>query len=120
MPSLQGTLAEANGFLIHGLLVLERGFIFSCMILSALCAMLIDRRFAAAAIWSLLAAAFSFVGVMHAYQLSGNNVDFLFLGVPPREGAATYPAWGIGACYVAFALMFWGAEWWTGGNRSDE
>ncbi len=113
VPSVQGKLAEVNGFLIHGMFVLERGFIFSCMILSALCVMLIDRRFAAAAIWSLVAAIFSFLGVMHAYQLSGNHVDFLFIGVPPRAGADCFPAWGIGACYVMFALIFWAAEWWV-------
>src|SRR5207302_10268903 len=34
-----------NGFLLHGLIVIERGYIFTCMILAAIAAFLVDRRF---------------------------------------------------------------------------
>ena len=44
--------AEASGFLIHGMIIMERGYIFTCMILAAVSAFLIDRRYSAAAAWS--------------------------------------------------------------------
>src|SRR5262249_34294708 len=37
--------ADVNGFLVHGLLVLEQGYIFTCMIVAAISAFLIDRKF---------------------------------------------------------------------------
>ncbi len=68
-----------SGFVLHGLLVLERGYIFTCMILAAIAAFLIDRKFYTAAVWSLIAATFAALGLTHAYQLKGNDVDFLFI-----------------------------------------
>jgi AGZA family xanthine/uracil permease-like MFS transporter len=67
-----------NGFLLHGLIAIERGYIFTCMILAALAAFLVDRRFFQAAIWSLVAALFTAVGLMHAFQVAGNNIDYHF------------------------------------------
>ena len=53
---------QLSGFVLHGLLVLERGYIFTCMILAAIAAFLIDRKFYTAAVWSLIAAAFAASG----------------------------------------------------------
>ncbi|MBW3541294.1 MAG: NCS2 family permease, partial [Planctomycetes bacterium] len=64
---------QVNGFLVHGMIVLERGYIFTCMILAAVSAFLIDRRFYAAAAWSLVAAVLTAAGLMHAYQIDGNS-----------------------------------------------
>ena len=113
VPAMQGLLAEANGFLIHAMLLLDRGFIFTCMILSAICVFLIERRFWSAAVWSLVASVLTFAGLMHSYQIRGNNIDFLFLGVPSTEGASAHHAWGIGICYLCFAAIFWAAEAWV-------
>jgi AGZA family xanthine/uracil permease-like MFS transporter len=75
-----GAAADAlvNGFLLHGLIAIERGYIFSCVILAAIAAFLIDRRFYRAGTWSLVGAAFTGLGLMHAFQVQGNNVDYLF------------------------------------------
>src|SRR5690606_171032 len=62
---------NVSGFLLHGLIVMERGYIFTCMILAAVTAFLIERRFYAAALWSLIGAGFTWIGLMHAYQLLG-------------------------------------------------
>jgi AGZA family xanthine/uracil permease-like MFS transporter len=67
-----------NGFLLHGLIAIERGYIFTCMILAAIAAFLVDRRFFRAGSWALVAAAFTGVGLMHAFQVQGNNVDYQF------------------------------------------
>jgi AGZA family xanthine/uracil permease-like MFS transporter len=96
----------ANGFLIHGMLVLERGYIFTCMILAAISALLIDRKFRTAAIWSAIGALFAAVGLTHAYQLKRNNVDFLFLLAEPAEGALAYRGTGIAIGYLLIAIVF--------------
>jgi len=110
-PTMQDILsfnpgAELSGFLLHGLITLERGYIFTCMILAAISASLIDRRFHTAAYWSIIAALFSAFGLTHAYQLSGNFVDFLlaFSNPPPR--ALAFHAVGITAGYLVFAGVF--------------
>ena len=43
---------QLSGYGLHGLITLERGYIFTCMLLAALSAALIDRQFFAASIWS--------------------------------------------------------------------
>lgn len=104
--------AEINGFLLHGLIVIERGYIFTCMILSAIAACLIDRKFHSAAIWSLIAAAFAGIGLTHAYQLQGNNIDFQFntdllFGVrSAAETVMVYRALPIAVGYLLFAAVF--------------
>ena len=112
-PGYQGLFAEVNGFLIHGMLLLDRGFIFTCMILSAICVFLIERQFWSAAVWSLIASVLTFAGLMHGYQIAGNNIDFLFLGVASAEGASAYPAYGIGIGYLCLGAAFWAAEAWV-------
>lgn len=54
---------------ITGLLSLERGFIFTSMILSAMTVCLIETRYRTAALWALTAAAISATGLMHGYQI---------------------------------------------------
>jgi AGZA family xanthine/uracil permease-like MFS transporter len=105
---------EVNGFLLHGLLVMERGYIFTCMILAAIAAFLIDRKFYAAALWSLIAAAFAALGLTHAYQLKGNVVDFLFIFADPAPGAFAAHTFGIAVGYLLFAAVFTSFGWWVG------
>lgn len=101
-------LAEVAGFLIHGLIVLERGYIFTCMVLAALSVCLIERRFFSASVWSLLGALATVLGLSHAYQLSGNDVDFLLASVSAREGAIAYRAYEIAVGYALMAVVFTG------------
>lgn len=96
---------EVNGFLVAGLITLERGYIFTCMILSAMTACLIDRRFYAAAVWCLLAAVGTFTGLMHAFQLQGNVVDYYLILESVPESAYRYPAVGIGLGYLGMGVV---------------
>ena len=113
--------ALVNGFLLEGLIVIERGYIFTCMILAAIAASLIDRRFFRAGGWSLAAAAFTALGLTHAFQVSGNSVDYLFnldlaaaaVGLNdqpgvggPVAGALAYRAFPIAIGYAAMAVAF--------------
>ena len=109
-PLPLGDNANVKGFLIHGLTVLERGFIFTCMILSAITAFLIDRRFGHAAAWALAAAALTAVGLMHAYSVTGNAVDFLPLFAPAPTDAFNYRAIPIAIGYLLMAAVFLAAN----------
>jgi adenine/guanine/hypoxanthine permease len=78
--SLEGTLA-AFDLAGRGAFALEQGFIFTAMILAAVTAEIIDRRFARASAWCVAAAVLSFVGLMHAYIWTpGDTVVALGLG----------------------------------------
>lgn len=59
---------------ISGLISLERGFIFTSMILAAMTVSLVERHYRAAAGWALAAAAISATGLMHGYRIVGGAV----------------------------------------------
>lgn len=103
--------SDLNGYLLHGLLAIERGFIFTCMVLAALSAFLIDRKFFAAGFWTLLAAGSAAVGLTHAYQLRGNILDYLFWDTSVTEGTLTFHAGTIAAGYGLMALVFFAFGW---------
>jgi AGZA family xanthine/uracil permease-like MFS transporter len=91
------------------------------MILAAIAAFLIDRRFFRAGAWSLVAAAFTAIGLMHAFQVQGNDIDYLFnvddiaarLGLakkfhisgPPADALA-YRAYPLALGYLLFSAAF--------------
>ncbi len=104
--------AEVNGFLIEGLLTLERGYIFTCMILAALAANLIDRRFVSSSLWAAVGAVLTFLGLMHAYQLQGNVLDYWLISQVPPESARVFPATGIAIGYAAISLVCLLASFW--------
>jgi AGZA family xanthine/uracil permease-like MFS transporter len=124
--------ANVNGFLIHGLIVLERGYIFTCMLLAAIGAELIEQKYFKAAFWSGMAALFTYLGMMHAYQLGspndGNLVDFYFhwfkyFGEDPgsSDKVLTFDAMGLALSYALFGLIFFIVGWRsrTEGRVSD-
>jgi AGZA family xanthine/uracil permease-like MFS transporter len=110
-----------NGFFLHALIAIERGYIFTCMILAAIAAFLIDRRFYRAGSWSLVAAALTGAGLMHAFQVQGNNIDYQInldriadlLGIaaqfataePPQE-TLIYRAFPVALGYLLMAALF--------------
>ncbi len=94
---LTGQKAFGESIAIHGMLSLERGFIFTSMIFSTIAVFLIEKDFLKACFWSLGAAAFSFVGIIHAYEITPDGVVSKF-----GFGAAT--DFAIGYCF--FAALF--------------
>ena len=103
-----GLGSTVNGFLIHGMNILERGYIFTCMILAAISASLIDRRFLVAGIWALIGAAATFLGLMHAYQVVGNEVDYLFILSSAPADVFVFRAQFISLGYAMMAAVFIG------------
>ncbi len=92
-----GLDAFANSALapIKGMLTLERGFLFTCMIWAAAGVYIIDRQLYKAAIWIGIAALFSFVGIIHAYELTPQGTAYNY-------GFNVNP--GITTGYILFAL----------------
>ncbi|MCA9187596.1 MAG: hypothetical protein R3E01_35535 [Pirellulaceae bacterium] len=101
---------EVSGFLLHGLNLLERGYIFTCMIVAAAAANLIDRRYRAAAIWCLFGAAATAAGLMHAYQVSGNTIDNCFPFGSSATETLSFHAYDIAIGYLAMGGIFWAAD----------
>jgi AGZA family xanthine/uracil permease-like MFS transporter len=99
--------ANVNDFLLHGMISLQQGYIFTCMILAAISVFLIDRKFFTAAIWSVLGAICAAIGLTHAYQLNGNVVDFLFVITEPAvKTASIYRSWDVAIGYLLMAGAF--------------
>jgi AGZA family xanthine/uracil permease-like MFS transporter len=115
-----GERMEVNGFLLHGMNIMERGYIFTCMILGAIAAFLIDRRFYHAAGWAAAAAVMTFIGLMHAYQLHGNVVDFWLIFTEPAPGAFTYAAWPLVVGYLLMAGVFAVMGWLYRGEQAAQ
>ena len=59
---------------IAGMISLERGFIFTSMILAAMTVCLIERKYRIAAIWAGIAAAVSATGLMHGYEIANGAI----------------------------------------------
>lgn len=111
-PFVKGVSTEVSGYLLHGMLLMERGYIFTCMILAAISAQLIDRKFHSAGIWAIVGALFAGLGLTHAYQVAGNNVDFLFnldllwSGPSTNDDIFRYRAFPIATGYLLAAALF--------------
>ena len=84
-----------SGF--YGMVALERGFIFTSMILAAISVFLIDRDFLRAAYWSSAGLVLAFFGVIHTYHFIGNDVT-------SKIGIGEGISFSIG--YLAFFLVF--------------
>lgn len=92
-----GVTSFAGTIAIEGMIALERGFIFTSMILAAIGVALIEREFIKAALWSLAAAGLSTSGVIHAYELTPT-------GVTSRFGLFAAP--GFAAGYLLLVVLF--------------
>ncbi len=68
-----------SGVYLHGVIALSQGFLLTSMVLAAILAFVIDRQFKKAAAWTFAAAALSAVGLIHAYDLTGNDLYNRFI-----------------------------------------
>ncbi|MBI4526001.1 MAG: NCS2 family permease [Deltaproteobacteria bacterium] len=98
-----GTSSFGQHLAIHGMISLERGFIFTSMILAAIGVFLIEKEFFRAGMWSLAAAFFAATGMIHAYELTP-------AGVTTRFGLFTAPDFAVS--YLLLFLVFLAAGWW--------
>lgn len=105
----RGTYLEAieklpqSGLYLKGILALDQGFLVTSIIFSATLAMIIDRRFLAAAGWLFAAAALSMVGLIHAYTLTP-------IGPEPKFGWAAASEFAIAYAISACVLLVFHAR----------
>lgn len=83
---------------ITGLIALERGFIFTSMILAALTVCLIEKRYRHAALWALAAAVIAASGLMHGYRIADGAI---------LNAYGPSHTWPFVTAYTAMALVFW-------------
>ena len=95
---------DSASLAIHGMISLERGFIFTSMILAAIGVALIERKFARAGAWALAAALLSAIGIIHAYDLTAG-------GITSRFGLMAAPDFFIS--YLLLALLFFAVGFWV-------
>jgi AGZA family xanthine/uracil permease-like MFS transporter len=88
---------DQQSLAIRGMISLERGFIFTSMILAAIGVALIERRFAQAGAWAAAAALLSAFGIIHAYNLTSG-------GVTSRFGWMAAPDFFV--AYLLLAVLF--------------
>src|SRR3954470_5138199 len=87
----------AAGVIYRGLLILGSGAILAGLVLGAIVAFIIDRRFVSAAIFALAGSVLSFVGLIHAEKVQWNAngqvaLGYLFVGLICLAFAAVHPA----------------------------
>lgn len=84
------------------------------LILTAMTVALIDRRYAAAAAWSLAMSALTTLGLLHAYRVVGNDIREFFLWQPTPSEPSEYADRGlaIAAGFAAAGLLFLVASRW--------
>ena len=100
-PDLLPIFARADIYL-GGAFALEQGQILSAMLLAAMSVFIIERQFGWAGVCMLVAAGFSWVGLMHSYRWMPSDT-------------VLHPGWGTGgtwaAGYLLLALLFYWAAW---------
>ena len=75
---------------IYGIISLSQGFMITCMLLSAMMVFVIERQFLKAAVWTAVASALSYFGVIHAYTLTASGVQNRFAFGAARSFALAY------------------------------
>ena len=93
-----GVEAFASILPLAGLLALERGFIFTSMLLAAMTVCLIDRHYRAAAGWAGVAGLCSFTGIIHGYSITPDAVINAY---------GPTVAWPFTLGYLTVSLLFW-------------
>ncbi len=96
LPELVSSIAATTMPYIGGLLTLKAGFLFSATFLAAIAVFLAERKFGHAALWSLGAAGFTIVGLMHSYTITPAAV---------REEIRPGFAWPMALGYLGFAAV---------------
>lgn len=90
---------EASDTFITGAFALEQGLILSAMILAAMTVHIIEQEFGKAALWTLGAAVFSWLGLIHAYQWTPGDTIL-------RIGWGAGATWAVGYLLLTILLIY--------------
>jgi len=107
-------------FALEGAFALEQGFIYCALIWSAMTYYIVERQFARAAVWSVLAAVLAMLGLMHSWKFTASDtvisVPLLDMAVGESAGsgwASLFPAWPFAMGYGLFTLLLLAAHRWA-------
>ncbi len=81
---------------VRGLIGFSQGALISSMLLTAIMVHVIDRRFDKAAVWALIAAMLSALGLVHAFHIAHDGIESTF---------GWWAAPGFSLSYAAVALL---------------
>ena len=111
------------GFAIEGGFAIEQGTFCCALLLSAITVFIIDRRFGRAAIWALVAAAMSAVGLLHAWKFEPNDTVGTIPLIDRWAGKLTgplMPAADFALGYAGLAVILLLARWFTVPDSKSE
>jgi AGZA family xanthine/uracil permease-like MFS transporter len=118
-PALLETFRREK-FYLEGAFALEQGFIYCALIWSAMTYFIVERQFARAAVWSVLAATLTLLGLMHSWKFTASDtvisVPLLDLAVGRDVvggWAAIFPAWPFAVGYGLFTVLLLVAHRWA-------
>lgn len=92
----------ATSIPIIGIITLERGFIFTSMILSSICVFLIERQFIKSSPWALTGTILSYIGIIHVYELTPQGILYKFTLYAAPQFVISYLL--IGVLFYIFRL----------------
>ncbi len=98
----------ANDIAAKGLFAVEQGTIFTAMIFAAITVEIIEKRFRAAAIWSLVGSLLSALGLMHTFAWQFKDVSLELA-----------PAWPWVKAYGILALVLFAIRWLTVDDKTS-
>jgi len=106
VPQLPALFSELRNFYATGLFALGQGYIFTCMVLTAIVIYVIDRDFMKAAAWCLVGAVLSWFGIIHTFSIENGDVIGV-VNIP-------FPRWNDWATgYALMAAIVFSAQWLT-------
>ncbi len=95
---------------VVGLISLERGFIFTSMVLAALTVSLVEKQYLIAAAWAFAAAGISATGLMHGYKVANGSIVNAY--------GPSY-TWQFSLGYLTIASIFVILWFWQRNRRED-
>jgi AGZA family xanthine/uracil permease-like MFS transporter len=95
---------------VMGLMALEKGFIFSSMILAAISVFLIEKDFLKASLWSLAGMILAFFGVIHTFKFVGNETVSVLGFNAGGKFAFGYLCFAVVFLSFYFYRKMWGEE----------
>ena len=92
---------------VHGAIALEKGFLLTSMLWAAILVFCIERRFLAAAGWTVAASLLAVTGIVHGYELTRIGAINRFL-IDPETLSLQVGAPAFAAMYALAALFLLG------------
>lgn len=100
---------DRQGLYVGGIFALNAGYLYTCMILSAIVCFIIDNRFRISAAWAMAGAVLAAIGFIHSYQFSGMGY---------RETLFDGSQWAL--YYAAAAGILWMVPYFLKGEKGSE